>query len=151
MEYFDRLTGAEKAPNVVTHQNWISMFNSLVLCKFANVPPPDLRELINLATGQDYTFTDLLRTGERAWNLKRIINYHFGMRKADDNLPKRFLQPYHDYGEDSISIVPDFQEMLEAYYHARGWIPETAYPSREKLVQLDLEWTASGIEPEDIN
>jgi len=31
---------------------------------------------------------------------------------------------------------------MTAWYHEKGWNPETAAPTRERLVKLGLEWAA---------
>ena len=41
-------------------------------------------------------------------------------------------------------VIP-FDEMLEAYYKARGWDAETGYPTREKLAELNLSWVADDL------
>ncbi len=142
IQYFDRHAGAEKAENVARHQDWVTLMNSLVMCMFANVPPVDILELINLATDGRFAIADLLQVGERAWNLKRVINIRCGLKRLDDSLPNRFLKPYNDYSQDSISAVPDFSEMLYAYYAARNWDPMTGHPNLDKLNQLKLDWVS---------
>ncbi|MCI0521097.1 MAG: aldehyde ferredoxin oxidoreductase, partial [Chloroflexi bacterium] len=47
MEFFDRQSGADKAANVARHQDWRTVFNSLIMCYFANVPPETVRDLVN--------------------------------------------------------------------------------------------------------
>lgn len=77
-----------------------------------------------------------MKAGERAWNLKRVINNRMGLTRANDKLPKALLKPFPDGG--SAGFVPDFNGMLSAYYEARGWDVETGKPSNEKLVELGL-------------
>ena len=143
LEFYDHHAGAEKAANVARHQDWQTVFNSLVMCLFANVPVETVLALINSACGLDWGVEDLFCAGERAWNLKRAINNHLGLTRANDKLPKALLEPYQDGG--SAGYVPPITEMLEAYYTARGWDPETGKPTPEKLVELGLEWVAQDI------
>ena len=138
MEYFERLAGAEKSRNVSIHQDWRTVFNSLVMCLFANVPPETVLELVNAATGEEYSLEELLRVGERAWNLKRMINRRFGLVRANDSLPKLLREPYQDGGAEGY-VIP-LEEMLEAYYSARGWDSETGMPGVPKLNELNLGW-----------
>jgi aldehyde:ferredoxin oxidoreductase len=138
MEYFGRHAGAEKAANVAIHQNWRTVFNALVMCVFANVPPENVMELVNAAVGIDYDLEELLQAGERGWNLKRVINNRLGLTRANDKLPKALLDPYTNGGAEGYRIP--FDEMIKAYYGARGWDPETGYPSPEKLNELGLNW-----------
>jgi aldehyde:ferredoxin oxidoreductase len=136
LKFYDRQAGAEKAANVARHQDWTTVFNALVMCIFANVSVETVVRLINTACGLDWGVEDLFSAGERAWNLKRAINNRLGLTRANDKLPKALLEPYQDGG--SAGYVPPLTEMLEAYYAARGWDPETGKPTREKLQALDL-------------
>ncbi len=110
-----------------------------MLCVFANVSPTIILELTNAALGLEFTLDELMRCGERAWNLKRVINNRLGLTRADDKLPKALLEPYPDGG--AAGFVPELDAMLSAYYVARGWDPISGYPSQEKLIDLGLEWT----------
>ncbi len=136
LEYFDRHAGAEKAANVARHQDWRTIGNALVLCHFANVPPETVLDLVNAACGLDMDLDALMLTGERGWNLKRRINLNLGLVGADDHLPDPILQPLPDGGAQGY-IIP-FDEMLSAYYTARGW-GENGVPAQEKLAELGLE------------
>jgi aldehyde:ferredoxin oxidoreductase len=138
MEFLDRHSGGVKAKNVVIHQNWRTVFNALVMCYFANVSPTRLLGLVNAAAGQDYSLEDLLQIGERAWNLKRVINNRLGINRHNDKLPKAFYEAFDDGGSAGYQIP--FDEMLAAYYQARGWDSSSGYPSRDKLSALGLGW-----------
>ena len=136
IEAYKRHDGAEKSRNVALHQNWGAVSNSLVICMHAIVPISDLTKLINFATGFDYTLEELVRTGERSWNLKRVLNNKLGLTQKNDTLPEILMMPLPDGG--SAGYVPPLQEMLEAYYEARGWDKETGKPNPEKLDELGL-------------
>ena len=135
--YFDRHDHAEKSANVARHQDWRTVFNSIVMCIFANTEPELQVKLINAACGFDWTLEDMMRCGERGWNLKRAINNRMGLTAANDRLPKAMLQPFPDGG--SAGYVPDVKSMLLTYYEARGWDGETGKPLRGKLLELGLE------------
>ena len=139
MDCYSPQGGAEKAANVAVHQDWRTLFNSLVMCFFANVPPEVVLSLINRACGLDWQIADMQRCGERGWNLKRVINHRLGLTQANDTLPQPLLRPYAD-AQPGEGFAPDFEAMLAAYYQARGWDPATGYPSQEKLQELGLEW-----------
>jgi aldehyde:ferredoxin oxidoreductase len=143
LEFYDRQAGMEKAANVARHQNWQTVFNALVMCIFANVPVGTVVGLINTACGLGWGVDDLLCAGERAWNLKRVINNRLGLTRANDRLPRTLLEPYQDGG--SAGYVPPITEMLEVYYAARGWDPETGKPTPDKLTELGLEWVLQDI------
>jgi aldehyde:ferredoxin oxidoreductase len=136
IEYFSRHDGAEKAANVARHQDWRTVYNSLVMCIFANVPPETQVELINAACGLDWDVEAMMRCGERGWNLKRAINNRLGLTRTNDKLPKALLEPLKEGGAEGYTIP--FDEMIKAYYAARGWNPGNGRPTKEKLVYLGL-------------
>jgi aldehyde:ferredoxin oxidoreductase len=138
LEYFDRQAGAEKAANVARHQNWRSAFDSLEMCIFANLAPDSVAALVCAATGFELGVDDLLKCGERGWNLKRVINHRLGLTRQDDRLPKALLEPLPD--GPTAGYVPDIQGMLTAYYAARQWDAINGQPTAEKLAELDLSW-----------
>lgn len=137
IEYFPRHAGAEKAANVARHQDWRTVFNALVMCLFANIEPQMQVDLINAACGLDWSLEDLMRAGERAWNLKRLINLRLGLRREREKLPKALLEPYTEGGAAGY-IIP-FDEMLQAYYQARGWDLHSGAPTPETLRRLGLD------------
>lgn len=143
MSMHDRQGGAEKVGDVVIHQNWRTIFNSLVMCLFGNIPPQTLVDLVNAGCGFDYDLTEILTMGERGWNLKRAINNRLGLTRENDKLPKRFLEPLPDGG--SAGFIIDFEPMLKAYYEARQWDWETGRPSFEKLQSLNLGFVADDL------
>jgi len=143
LEFYERQGGAEKAANVARHQDWCTLYNSLVMCMLANVPAETVVGLINSACGLDWSVSDMLNAGERGWNLKRAINNHLGLSRANDKLPKALLEPYPDGGAAGYKIP--FEEMLAAYYAARGWDPETGRPTKEKLLALGLADVANDL------
>lgn len=87
---------------------------------------------------------DLLRAGERGWNLKRMINHRLGLTRSNDRLPKAMLTPYDDLSPHD-QYAPDIEEMLSAYYESRGWDPDTGIPTPQKLTELNLAWTVEGL------
>ena len=145
MQYFPRQGNGEKAGNVAIHQNWRTLFNSLVLCLFANVDPETVLQLIRGACDVDWSIADMMRAGERGWNLKRVINNRLGLTRANDRLPKPLLVPYADTARPTGTPPVDFQSMLDSYYLARCWDLETGYPTPTKLRELSLEFASNDL------
>jgi aldehyde:ferredoxin oxidoreductase len=143
LQFFERQAGAEKAANVAKHQDWRCACDALVLCLFGNVPAEMVVGLINAACGYDYDVSELLRSGERAWNLKRTINIRMGLTRENDKLPKALLEPLSD--GPAAGYVPPLEAMLTAYYMARGWDSETGKPTPSKLAELGLKWVVPDI------
>jgi aldehyde:ferredoxin oxidoreductase len=137
IEYFSRHAGAEKAANVARHQDWRTVFNAMVMCLFANIEPALQVELINAACGLNWSLEEMMLAGERAWNLKRLINLRLGLRREHEKLPKALLQPYAEGG--AAGYVIPFDEMLQAYYQARGWDWQSGAPLPQTLRRLGLD------------
>lgn len=140
LEFYERLGGAEKAGNIARHQDWRTVANALVMCLFANVPPQDVLELVNAACGWDYALEDLLRCGERGWNLKRLLNIKLGLTAENDRLPAALLKAYSDDPQAENGYVPPLDSMLDAYYSARNWDASSGKPHPDKLKELSLDW-----------
>jgi aldehyde:ferredoxin oxidoreductase len=138
LSFFERHAGAEKAANVAMHQDFRTVNNALVLCTFANIPAETMLALINVACGLEWDLAELMKCGERAWNLKRLINLNLGLTRANDSLPAPLLHALAEGGAAGY-IIP-FDEMMSAYYLARGWDAITGQPIGQKLDELGLNW-----------
>jgi aldehyde:ferredoxin oxidoreductase len=143
LDYFEKGAGAEKSANVANHQNWRTVSDALVICFFGNISAEMVAGLVNSACGYNLTVEDLLKIGDRAWNLKRAINHRLGLTRANDKLPKALLEPYTD--GPVAGYVPPLEEMLSAYYDARGWDLVTGRPTRQTLQALGLADAASDL------
>jgi aldehyde:ferredoxin oxidoreductase len=128
-----------KAQVAVDFQNYMSVYNPLGLCKFiakGRVTPQRIADLIQCATGWSWTAADVLHTGERIFNLKRLINLRLGITGADDTLPARLLTEPRPTG-GAAGIVPDLQLQLADYYRIRGWAAD-GVPTQQRLAALAL-------------
>jgi len=124
---------------VIKLQNYMNVFNALGLCKFllfGRIGPTKVTEWLNHVTGWNLTPAELLTTGERLHNLKRMYNVKLGINRKDDILPPRLLHLARNDGM-AAGVLPELDKMLEEYYRLRGW-DENGIPSKEKLKQLNL-------------
>jgi aldehyde:ferredoxin oxidoreductase len=135
----DRFASEGAGKMAVDFQNYVGAYNPLGLCKFiakAGFTPQNVADLLRQAMGWDITAAELLQTGERIFNLKRLINNRLGVTRQDDTLPKRLLtQPRPSGGAEGN--LPDLETMLAEYYQARGWQSD-GRPSPERLEILGL-------------
>jgi aldehyde:ferredoxin oxidoreductase len=136
LQMTERLVDGGKAALVARHQDWHTVSNCLVDCLFASVKPSDVARLLTAATGVEYSLEEMMKAGERVWNMKRAINCRLGVTRANDKLPKLLLQSLPDGGQEGH--VPDMDLMMGEYYAARGWDPATGKPTAEKLQALGL-------------
>ncbi len=123
-----------------TLQNFQSMNDTLILCRFAQVGNAvsltNVVEWFKLVTGREVGVDDLMKVGERVFTLKRLYNTRLGVSRKDDFLPPRFLTHNRD-DEALTNQLPPLGKMLSDYYAYRRW-SETGIPSAEKLAELDL-------------
>jgi aldehyde:ferredoxin oxidoreductase len=109
------------------------------LCKFIAkglVGPERIAQIVNSGLGWDWTAEDVLTTGERLFQLKRLINLRLGVTAADDTLPKRLLTEPRPSG-DAAGVLPDLEVMLPVYYQLRDW-DQNGVPRQGRLEQLGL-------------
>jgi len=100
------------------------------------VQPTRMTEMINLATGADYTVESLMEAGDRVYTLERLFLSQAGFTRADDTLPKRMLEEPMPDGPAAGHVV-ELDEMLPEFYELRGW-DENGVPKDEKLAELGL-------------
>ena len=137
-EKLEPLTTKDKAKWVKIFQELTAVIDSSGLCLFTSfaLSAEDYKDLISAGTGFDYSIEELMKCGERIWNLERLFNLKAGLDPAEDTLPKRFLEEPMPEGPKKGSVVP-LAEMLKEYYSIRGW-DEKGIPLKEKLEELGL-------------
>jgi aldehyde:ferredoxin oxidoreductase len=108
-------------------------------------------------TGRDMDEKELLKIGERVFNLQRAIMLRegWGGRKGDRLLDYLHEEPLESVYWSADCLVPDkngevvsrkgsvvdrneFENLKSEYYTLRGWDVESGTPSRSKLADLDL-------------
>jgi len=120
-------------------EDFMSICDSLKICKFAlfgGVSLTNLCNWLNDVTGWNMSVAELIKTGERITNLKRLHNIRFGLKKSDDALPKRLMGEKRGSG-GAADNLPDVKRMLKEYYRHRGWSDE-GIPLPDKIRELDL-------------
>ncbi len=124
-----------KAGLLIVAQHLGAVLDSLSLCKFSAfaLSEEHYARVYEAVTGYELSAQDLMRAGERIWNLERLFNLAEGFSAAEDRLPSRLLSEPNAEGE-----VVRLGEMLAEYYRFRGWTPE-GVPTPEKLASLGLE------------
>lgn len=132
-------TNEGKGKFVADQQHFMSMMDSLKLCKFSvfgGMTVGPMTQFLNHIVGWDFTNEQWLECGERIFNLKRLFNTREGVSRKDDTLPPRILTSPRQGG--SGDFVPDLGYQLRDYYRARGW-DEWGIPTPETLERLGLD------------
>ncbi|MDY6959465.1 MAG: aldehyde ferredoxin oxidoreductase C-terminal domain-containing protein, partial [Halobacteriota archaeon] len=81
-------------------------------------------KLLSDVTGENYSFSDLLKVGERVFNMERRYNVREGITNKDDTLTERVKGP--------------LDKMLPRYYELRGWTEE-GIPQKDTLERLEIK------------
>ena len=116
-------------------QDLMCLFDSVKLCKFAiggGIKLTTITDYYNAVTGLNLKNKDLMKIGERLYNLKRLYNVRCGISRKDDTLPPRILT--HRRGPN----LPHLGRMLHDYYNFRNW-NEEGIPSQGKIKELGLD------------
>ncbi len=126
-----------KGELVKAFQDLHAFSDSLDLCKFSAFAEDAELYAKQYATamGVEISAEDVVRAGERIYNLERYYNNLAGFREGSDILPQRYLDEPSTMG-GSKGHVSELDDMLAEYYAARGWkdgvVPE------DKLRELGI-------------
>ncbi len=135
---------------MIKSQASCAVADSLIMCRFTvekGLGPlinDRLVTIVNLVTGWNLTVEELKKTGERIYNLERLINTKRGRSRKDDTLPYRVMHEPIPDGPAKGRYCPqeDLDAMLDHYYALRGW-DQNGIPTDGKLTELGLT-TADG-------
>ncbi len=129
-----------KAEYVKRKQDLHAVIDSLILCKFTmrGFKAEDYAKLISSYMGKEINVDDILKIGERIFNLERMYNIREGFRREHDTLPKRLLEEEVTVEGRKTRAYID----IDRYYSVRGW-NEDGIPTKEKLEELGLTWINS--------
>jgi aldehyde:ferredoxin oxidoreductase len=136
----------EKVHYAVVMQRLLSFIDSACMCKFAFGPAWQLFDLdqmveaVRSITGWDVTLEELMQVGERRLNLLRGFNAREGVGAEADTVPPKLSIPLTGGATDGIAISEKAVEEAKAlYYRMVGW-DKAGCPTRDKLVELGLDW-----------
>lgn len=116
-------------------QDLKSFVDSMDICWFSSFAEgaEEYAAQYSAMVGVEFTADDVIKTGERIYNLERRYNNLAGIGEGSDTLPERFLkEPSTMPGSEGH--VCELDLMLEEYYEARGWV--NGVVPEEKLKEL---------------
>jgi len=123
--------------------SWQHFIDSAVLCMFVDWSLGQVVDIVRAVTGWDTSLWELVKVGERAANMARVLNLRWGLGAETDRLPARFFEPFRGGPLDGVAVS---QEVLEQarrlYYGMAGWDPD-GVPTAVKLVELELDWLSA--------
>ncbi|WP_461206776.1 aldehyde ferredoxin oxidoreductase family protein [Clostridium sp. DL1XJH146] len=135
-------------PSVTTDKaTWLKIFQDLTavvdssgMCLFTTfaLGLPEVSSQIRAGVGWDCSDEEILKLGERIWNLEKMWNLKAGFTRDDDNLPYRLLHEPLPEGPGK-GMVSQLDVMLEEYYAGRGWGTDSV-PTKKKLEELSINY-----------
>jgi aldehyde:ferredoxin oxidoreductase len=137
-EKLDPFVTTGKPQWVRTFQDLTAAIDASGMCLFTSfaLGAEDYADLLTATTGMKIDTADLLKVGERIWNLQKLYNVKRGFGRKDDTLPARLLHEPLKEGAPAGQVWRR-DEMLDEYYSVRGWDRE-GIPTREKQKELGL-------------
>lgn len=129
-----------------------SLIESLMFCHFPyqifsvytsdKLANPELwfTGLYPAVTGLDTTYSDMLKTGDRLYNLERAIWIREGWTRYDE-----WANDYL-FEKNKWADKEKLKKALDEYYRIRGWDVNTGWQTRAKLEELELGDIADELE-----
>lgn len=136
----NRLSLKGKAGILQVFENLTAVLDSFVFCPYSGFA---LNEelgsaLLLSAAGMEISPAELLKIGERIYNLEKKYNLKAGFTRKDDTLPERLFEKEEENEKYGLPRQ-EFEAALQEYYHYRGW-NEEGVPRPEKLEELELSF-----------
>jgi len=133
----DPLAWQGKGELVKIFQDVHAFSDSMDLCKFSAFAQgaDEYAAQYSAMVGVPFTAADVLKTGERIYNLERYYNNLAGFGEGSDYLPKRFLEEPSTM-PGSEGHLCELDKMLAEYYEKRGW--KNGVVPEEKLKELEI-------------
>jgi len=123
----NRLSYREQAEMVKELEDFHTIVDSMVLCKFVCLPTigpilwDELTKLYTIITGKEAKKEDFVKIAQNINVTIRKFNQREGIRRSHDTLPQRFFNEGLKTGASKGERVQkhEFQKMLNLYYKAR--------------------------------
>jgi len=137
-ERLDRFSLEGKATWVKAFQDLTAVIDSLGICLFTSfaVNADDYTDMFNTIVGTEYSTEDMMKAGDRIWNLERMYNLKAGVGPDQDTLPNRLLKEPIAEGP-SKGHVHRLSELLPQYYEERGWSTK-GVATEVKLAEIEI-------------
>ena len=107
--------------------------HSLGLCEFVYVfQKYPLLELVKAVVGWDLDIAEAIKTGRRIQTLRQAFTLREGIDIIKNKIPER-------------TVNVDYLEDYKGYCEKMGWNPETGYPLKETLTDLNLDFVVKDL------
>ncbi len=120
--------------------------DTLGTCIFCHRGPlANIVEMVNAATGWDFTPKEAQAVGFRASNLMRAFNLRHGVTVDKEKPSARWSSTPVNGPAKGITIQPHWESMLDNYYEEMGWDRKSGRPLPETLHALGLDDVATAL------
>jgi aldehyde:ferredoxin oxidoreductase len=134
----DSLEG--KAEYNMNGQNFSSLKYTGIWCDFWAIDADQISQLMKHVWRRDVSEDELLKVGERTWNLSRLFNLREGVEP--DDLPIKLYAEEHAHTDGASAGKAigrkTFKDASAEYYTLRGW-DEKGVPTEAKLAELGVD------------
>jgi aldehyde:ferredoxin oxidoreductase len=137
-EALDPFAVEGKAEWTKIFQDLTAVVDSSGVCLFTTfaLGGDDICKFLEAVTGAGYTEAEMMKAGERIWNLERLFNMKAGISPDEDKIAKRLLEVPVSEGPAEGNVV-DLDTMLKEYYEVRDWTVDGEI-KEEKLAELGI-------------
>ena len=133
--------------------HWLILCDSIAVCHLGEPIWGPIKinqnaiDALNSVTGWDLNYDRARKIAEREWNMIRCISAREGFTREDDQLPIRFMEEPIPEGPMKGSYIPKetLERLKNDYYSYRGWDLKTGNPTKEKLMELGLDFAIEDI------
>ena len=125
----------------------VHVVNAAGVCLFAYLSydwefVPDF---LSAVTGWEIDTDECYRIGERIAQVRHAFNLREGLNPLEFDVPKRLLGDPPQTAGNVRNVTVDIDTQVRDYCAAMDWDPDTAVPSRERLVALGLDDVAKDL------
>ena len=107
--------------------------HSLGLCEFVYYfQKYPLLEIVKAVVGWDITIEEAIKTGRRIQTLRQAFTLREGIDIIKNRIPER-------------TVTVDYLEDYKGFCSKMGWNPETGYPLKETLTDLNLDFVVKDL------
>jgi aldehyde:ferredoxin oxidoreductase len=112
-------------------------------------------EIYSAVTGLETTADDLLKVGERAQVMYKLLNLREGFTRKDDKFPDRWFEPLVGLNGEEILLEnyfrnllsrEDCERILDDYYDELGWDVKLGIPTKKRIIEVGLGDIAEDME-----
>ena len=141
-------SGRGEVQRMASNFNHVMQSAGICLMGYMCLDAQHVPDFLNLVTGSNHTFDDVLRIGERIANIRQAFNVREGVSTSDYAFPDRVLGRPPPTAGPTAGRQVDLETLRRDYFQAMSWDTTSGKPGKRKLVELGLADVAKALWPE---